>query len=192
MRVMRAAEYRRLRWKNGLGETAEIAIAPEGAALDRFDWRVSMARIEAAGPFSAFPGIDRTLTVLDGGGFRLAVEGLEAVELTAASAPFPFAGDLAAAATLLGGAVVDLNVMTRRDGWWHQVRRFPPGRRVPLAHGAPVALVVCASGRASVSVAGATAELGALDTLVVPHGSATIEAADEARGALLLVEIGPR
>ena len=48
-------------WKNGGGETAEIAVSPPGAALDDFDWRLSMARVETDGPFSAFPGIDRTL-----------------------------------------------------------------------------------------------------------------------------------
>ena len=179
-----------MRWKNGLGETAEIAIAPEGAALDRFDWRVSMARIEAAGPFSAFPGIDRTLTVLDGAGFRLAVDGQEPVELTPASAPFPFAGDRTAAATLLGGAVTDLNVMTRRDAWWHRVRRFGPGESMPVA--AAAVLVVCATGPARLTVAGLTADLHALDSLVVPHGSATVAAADAGPASLMLVEIGPR
>ncbi|MDP1908248.1 MAG: HutD family protein, partial [Hyphomicrobium sp.] len=43
MRILRAKDYRRMPWKNGGGETTEIAISPEGAALDSFDWRVSMA-----------------------------------------------------------------------------------------------------------------------------------------------------
>jgi environmental stress-induced protein Ves len=192
VRVIRASEYRRMRWKNGLGETAEIAIAPEGAALERFAWRVSMARIEAAGPFSAFPGIDRTLTVLDGAGFRLAVDGLPVVELTPESAPFPFRGDSAAAATLLGGTVTDLNVMTRRADWWHRVRRFGSGERVSLRATGATALVVCAVGSARLTACGATAELGALDTLLLAEPSPTIEAAGATPARLLLVEIGPR
>ena len=48
-------------WKNGGGCTTEIAIAPPGASLDAFEWRISLATIAASGPFSAFPGVDRTL-----------------------------------------------------------------------------------------------------------------------------------
>ena len=48
-------------WKNGGGSTTEIAIAPPGAGLDDFDWRISLATISEDGPFSVFPGIDRTL-----------------------------------------------------------------------------------------------------------------------------------
>ena len=64
-----------MRWKNGGGETAEIAVSPPGAALDAFDWRLSMAKVETDGPFSAFPGIDRTLAILEGEGIRLSVGG---------------------------------------------------------------------------------------------------------------------
>ena len=190
MEVIRAADYRRMRWKNGLGETAEIAISPPGAALDRFEWRVSMARVEAAGPFSAFPGIDRTLTVLDGAGFRLAVAGLAAVELTPGSAPYSFPGDRSASALLLGGAVTDLNVMTRRDGWWHRVRTLLPGERAPVT--AATALVVCACGASRVTAAGATVGLGALDTLLMQEPARAIEADAASSGRLLLVELGPR
>ena len=192
MALIRAVDYRRMRWKNGLGETLEIAIAPEWAALERFDWRVSMARVEAAGPFSAFPGIDRTLTVLDGAGFRLAVDGLEAVDLTSAVAPFPFPGDRAAAATLLGGAVTDLNVMTRRDGWWHRVRRLAPGEAVPVPNAAATVLVVCAEGRARVTAGGVTEELDTYDTLIVPRPTEVIEAVGAPVARLLLVELGRR
>src|SRR5690606_4394683 len=38
-----ANEYRRVRWRNGLGWTREIARMPHG---DAFDWRLSIAEIE--------------------------------------------------------------------------------------------------------------------------------------------------
>ena len=41
MRILRAPDYRRMPWKNGGGETTEIAVFPAGAGLDDFDWRVS-------------------------------------------------------------------------------------------------------------------------------------------------------
>ena len=86
MRVLRAENYRRMPWKNGGGETVEIAVSPEGAGLGDFDWRVSMARVEADGLFSVFPGVDRTLSILEGEGMVLDIEGREPVTLTDASA----------------------------------------------------------------------------------------------------------
>lgn len=192
MRIIREGEYRRMRWKNGLGETAEIAIAPEGAALEGFEWRVSMARVEAAGPFSAFPGIDRTLTVLDGAGIRLAVDGQPLAELTPESAPFSFPGDSAAAATLLGGAVTDLNVMTRRARRWHRVRRIDTSEQTPLVLSGTSALIVCTKGSVRLVAAGAAVELGALDTLLIDQPSIPLEAAGATPAHLLLIEIGPR
>ena len=192
VRLIRARDYRRMRWKNGLGETAEVAIEPAGAALDRFDWRVSMARVESSGPFSAFAGIDRTLTVLDGAGFRLAVEGHPVAELTPGSAPFPFPGDRPASATLLAGPVTDLNVMTRRADWWHGVRRLGPDETAAGRTARATALVVCAGRSAIVRTGGTSVELGALDTLLVSDASANIEVAAATAGGLVLVEIGPR
>ena len=54
--VVRAAGQRRMRWKNGAGWTSEILRAPD---VDDWDWRLSIAEIEADAPFSAFPGVDR-------------------------------------------------------------------------------------------------------------------------------------
>jgi environmental stress-induced protein Ves len=188
VRVIRHAAYRRMRWKNGQGETAEIAIAPEGAALDHFDWRISMARIEAPGPFSSFAGTDRTLTVLEGEGLRLTVDGRPAIELTGSSPPYSFAGDAPAAATLLGGAVTDLNVMTRRGVLWHRVERVAAHTR--RARAAPIRAVLCVAGAARVVAGEVTAELGALDTLVADDSDSELEITAAAAAGVLLIEIG--
>ena len=190
VRLIRATDYRRVRWKNGLGETAEIAIAPADAAVDAFDWRISMARVEAHGPFSAFPGVDRTLTVLDGEGLRLTVECAPTMVLTPGSAPFAFAGDIAAAATLVGGPVTDLNVMTRRDRFRHRVRRVVAGTEVVDA--AECVAVFCVAGEARVGVDGRTVALGARDTLLLDPGPRALELGAEATTSLLLVAISRR
>ena len=70
-RVLSPADYRRMPWKNGGGHTTEIAAEPPGAGTASFVWRVSVADIAQDGPFSAFPGIDRTLVLLSGRGMRL-------------------------------------------------------------------------------------------------------------------------
>lgn len=127
--VYRLAERVFRPWKNGGGETAEIAVSPPGAGFEDFDWRVSTAVVAASGPFSLFPGVDRVLTVLEGGAMMLSVEGLEC-RLDAASEPFSFAGDVACAARLEGGRLLDFNVMVRRP-LLAKVARGPlePGRR---------------------------------------------------------------
>jgi len=114
-------------WKNGGGTTREIAAFPADAGLDAFDWRVSIAEVASDGPFSPFPGIDRTLTLLTGDGILLRVDGTE-TRLIPGSAPFAFAGDKPAGATLLGGPVTDLNVMTRRGRITHRVTAIRESR----------------------------------------------------------------
>jgi environmental stress-induced protein Ves len=118
MRHLLAAGYRAMPWKNGGGITREIAAFPEAGD---FFWRLSLATVAGDGPFSAFPGVDRTLTVLEGEGIELAVEGMEPARLRP-GAPFAFPGDAAAMSRLLGGTVTDFNVMTRRDRLTHRVK----------------------------------------------------------------------
>lgn len=104
-------------WKNGGGVTREIVCVPEGAGLDDFQWRVSIAHIAQAGPFSAFPGIDRVITLLAGAGVRLhTADGALDHRLHTPLAPFAFAGECPIEAELLDGPCDDLNVMVRRGG----------------------------------------------------------------------------
>ncbi|MGR7000643.1 HutD/Ves family protein [Yinghuangia aomiensis] len=62
-------------WRNGGGETREVAAEP--SADGGFAWRVSIATIAQDGPFSAFPGVDRTITLLEGAGVHLVGDGLD-------------------------------------------------------------------------------------------------------------------
>ena len=65
-------DYRTMPWKNGAGSTTELVIEPPGATLaGGFHWRVSMATVAESGPFSSFPGYDRTLLLLEGQGLEL-------------------------------------------------------------------------------------------------------------------------
>ena len=71
MRLLAARDRLAKPWKNGGGVTRDVAIAPPDAGLDTFDWRISFADVASDGPFSPFPDIDRTLTVVDGEGLAL-------------------------------------------------------------------------------------------------------------------------
>jgi len=130
MKVLRAGSHRVMPWKNGGGSTTEIAVFPDGAGFDTFDWRVSMATVAADGPFSSFSDIDRTLAVLSGAGLRLTIDGRAPVSLTGADAPLAFPGDVSTHGALIDGPIVDLNVMSRRGRVGHRMTRH--GRMEPL------------------------------------------------------------
>ena len=104
------ADYTSQPWKNGRGTTTELfRIARDRQVLVR----ISRAAVAEDGPFSTFPGLDRSLTVLSGPGFRLTGEGLDL--RCDALVPVAFAGDLPVTAVETGGAQSeDLNVMTAR------------------------------------------------------------------------------
>jgi environmental stress-induced protein Ves len=65
MSILRFDDLKAVPWKNGLGVTREIAVEPVGASMDDFLWRVSIADVDTASPFSTFPGIDRTIVLLE-------------------------------------------------------------------------------------------------------------------------------
>jgi hypothetical protein len=147
MRIIRASDYRRMRWKNGGGETIEIAASPPGSSLEDFHWRLSMAHVASAGPFSHFAGIDRTLAVIAGDGIALRLGGRGEVLLTREAAPFAFPGDLPVDATLIGGAIDDLNVMSRRGRYRHLLSRVRTAETTVLPrHGDIMAVVIRGSG----------------------------------------------
>ncbi|WFU08695.1 HutD family protein [Rhizobium sp. CB3090] len=150
MKLLRASDHKRMPWKNGGGETVEIAVSPEGAGLADFDWRVSMATVATDGPFSVFPGIDRTLSILDGGGMTLFIEGRERERLTQASEPLSFAADAPTSATLIDGTIMDLNVMTRRGRFTHSVQRISVDGTAEVTFKGGTSLVRCHRGDAEI------------------------------------------
>jgi environmental stress-induced protein Ves len=99
-------------WKNGTGVTAEVATGPAGADMDAFRWRVAVADLPASGPFSSFPGIDRTLYLLPGPPVTLVVDG-HATDLDGLDA-VDFAGEAATEVIVEEGPTRDLNAMSRR------------------------------------------------------------------------------
>jgi len=145
MQIFRYADNSPMPWKNGQGTTTEIAVAPAGAGLDDFDWRLSIARMESDAPFSAFPGIVRTLAVIEGAGLTLAVAGDAPVTLDQAAAPYRFAADQPAEARLLDGPVSNLNIMTRRASCTHLMRRLHFQGELEVST-AGTLLVLCHSG----------------------------------------------
>ena len=109
---LKPADARRMPWRNGLGATLELALEPPGATLEGgFQWRLSTAEVGASGPFSAFPGLERWLLLLDGAGFSLDFGPRGCVELTEPLVPIRFPGDWPAVANLVDGPSTDLGLI---------------------------------------------------------------------------------
>jgi hypothetical protein len=183
MHVIKAADCRHMPWKNGLGETVEIAICPVGAGLDDFDWRASMARVDADGPFSAFKGVDRTLAVVDGEGLTLSIEGRASITLTKESEPLAFPGDVATSAVRVNGRVTDLNVMTRRGRFQHRMERVDFSGSVNINVDADVALLVCVTRGVRIKAQGRETRLATLDTLRLADASEQVQISAESAEA---------
>jgi hypothetical protein len=109
VRTIRFDEVAPQRWRNGGGSTRELLAWPRA---DAWRLRVSVADVEADGPFSSFPGVERWFAVLDGHGVELTVGGT-AHRLAAGSAPLHFSGEAPATCRLLDGPTRDLNLMLR-------------------------------------------------------------------------------
>lgn len=116
LRHLTPSDYLRQPWANGRGETLEIARANGAQGLL---WRLSIATVAEDGPFSRLPGIDRSLTVIDGPGFDLCGEGWR--RRAAPLSPVTFPGDLAVAASAVSAASRDFNVMVARGRMRAQV-----------------------------------------------------------------------
>lgn len=121
-RLIPESEFRLVPWKNGQGTTAEILIAPTLGDFVRedFDWRVSRAPVLSSGPFSQFPGFQRSLTLL-AGELRLRFADGKS-ELLQPGKVVRFAGDGAVHAELIQGPAFDLGLIHRAS--------VPAGMRV--------------------------------------------------------------
>ena len=189
MRIIRAAEYRRMRWKNGGGETIEIAVSPPGASLDDFHWRVSMAHVASAGPFSNFSGIDRSLAVIAGDGIELRLGGRGDVKLTRDVPPYAFPGDLPVDAGLLGGPIDDLNVMSRRGRYRHLLSRMQIAGATTLPRHGDIMIVLARGSGAELRCGRQRETIADGDTIVLDEAEKTkVEIVPQTAVELLVVD----
>ncbi len=107
--IIRRASFTASPWKNGGGITHEAIRVP--AAGDPFRWRVSVAHIDASGPFSEFAAHDRKMVLLQGAGVELRFADGVTKTLREVGQLIEFDGAVAAQCELLDGPCVDLNLM---------------------------------------------------------------------------------
>lgn len=148
MEIIRFSSIRPEPWRNGGGVTREIARHPRGASDGSWDWRVSIAEVGKAGDFSAFPGMERVISVIDGELLVLTVDGEEhAMERYR---PFRFSGDAATSSALPTGDIRDLNVISRRGAFkgYLSILELSKKRAHPVFEGQ---LAILLEGKASVA-----------------------------------------
>lgn len=116
LRLISPAQWQTMPWANGGGITHEIL----KDSAQPWRYRLSIAEVASAGPFSTFDGIDRQIMMLEGNGFILNfAESQE--RIVQVHEPFAFAGEASVQCDLVQGAVPggvrDFNVMTRRSAF---------------------------------------------------------------------------
>ena len=190
--LIRGADLVAAPWKNGGGVTREVAAFPQGAGLDAFVWRVSIADVAQAGPFSRFAGIDRTLVLLSGAGMlldeKVETSTTNTLALTQPLDIARFAGEAQIDARLVDGATRDFNLMVRRGAAVGETEVWRGATQRSLS--ADVVLLFCASGSVAVTLGGDVQPrvLEADDTLRIDTPNA-LSCAVKGAGALLAISI---
>ena len=110
MQTVRLSQAAAQPWRNGGGTTQELLAWPDAAA---WRLRLSVARIDRSGPFSAYPGVMRDFAVLQGRGVRL-TWGERTTVLTPDSEVLTFDGGAPPGCELIDGATLDLNLMVQQ------------------------------------------------------------------------------
>ncbi|HWJ36019.1 MAG TPA: HutD family protein [Steroidobacteraceae bacterium] len=187
MQVIRKSSFRPTPWKNGGGITHEALRVPANG--NAFRWRVSVAEIDAPGPFSEFAEYNRKMVLLRGSGVRLTFDGGIATYLRAVGDLAEFDGAIATECALLNGPCVDLNLMVSKSMTgvraWVECLRAP--RILQPSHAKLLAFAI--SGSVSVNIANrAPATLHEWDLAVVSpddRGAVGPAALDESAAPLV-------
>lgn len=188
--VIPANEYRRVRWKNGLGWTREIIRVPDG---EDWQWRLSIAEIERDAAFSSFPGIDRELVLLHGNGLRLKFDEADVVELQPPHGRCRFAGEREVTGELVDGPTHDFNLMWRRNSMDAELLHRPlVGSMLFFVDERTTWAIHLLAGQARFESASELPPMFAGDTAILPAASLRTRHALQGAGELLAIRIEPR
>jgi environmental stress-induced protein Ves len=112
-KILKYEKYREMPWRNGQGSTLEIAREPGDGK--EFAWRLSLAKLERASNFSAYPGYRRALVLVSGEHLRLTFWGHGQRSLGPQDRCVRFEGSWRARCAVPLGPCMDLSLIVR-DG----------------------------------------------------------------------------
>jgi environmental stress-induced protein Ves len=123
--------FKTIPWKNGKGETIELAIN-EGGTLDDFTWRLSMASVVEDGIFSDFSGYQRNLVLIEGNGISLQHDHNKIDKLSNLLEVANFDGACRTVGNLHAGAITDFNIITHQEKCRVSVETYSESQNVEL------------------------------------------------------------
>jgi len=129
--IIEPTQFKTIPWKNGLGETTELAIN-DNASLDDFIWRISIASVINDGVFSDFSGYDRNLVLIEGGGIKLQHDAKSTDLLENMLDVASFDGGCETLGRLLDGPIKDFNIITAQDKVLPQVNCYIKPQQIVL------------------------------------------------------------
>lgn len=188
-------DYARIPWRNNQGFTTEIAkrLNPRSGDVGEpeFIWRVSIADVDASGPFSDFSGYQRTIMLAQGNGMHLDFGDHGRATIAHPYDTAVFQGDWPTTCTLIDGPIKDFNLIAATGHAETQCRilrnenySLPPGR----PRGSTRLLHVFEGG-ITVVAGDSTVGLSAGDTLILESEEnlgATIEGITEGFVAIVI------
>jgi environmental stress-induced protein Ves len=174
--------------------TREFCRAPCDAPA--FDWRLSLATIDRAAPFSLFEGYERVLVLVRGAGIELDFGARGQVRLDRVGQLATFDGGSLTCGTPLDGSSTDLNLMVSRARVRSQSRVVQMANpEVISTAGWSDTLLCCLSGSVQIqSAAGQVAELASADLLrcAPADGLLTCQLGSAAAADLFIAALGGR
>jgi environmental stress-induced protein Ves len=173
LQIIRKASFKATPWRNGGGITHEALRMP--ASGDPFRWRVSVAHIDASGPFSEFAEYNRKMVLLQGAGVELRFADGVHKSLRNVGELVEFDGANSAQCELLKGPCVDLNLMViKSDAVAARVERFIESVAVKASR-TETLLIFPIDRRVTLEITlGKTVTLEPWDLAVLSHGGARI------------------
>jgi len=187
--LLPANGYHRERWRNGAGWTREIARGdrPDG----KWDWRVSIAEIDAPSGFSRFDGVDREQVLLSGGGLSLEMAG-GTVLLGPPHGRHRYPGEEEVRGVPIDGPVRAFNLMWHRGrigaALWH---RPLVGSMVLFAEPGSTWLLYLMAGQARLGAGGSGVLLEAGDSMLVRAGTERVRQQLDGHGEALVLRLAP-
>jgi environmental stress-induced protein Ves len=182
--VVRFAQLTAAPWRDGGGVTREV-VSAGGSGPQGFDWRISIADVNEPGPLSAFPGVDRIITVIEGQGMGLVIDGVE--HFLGLHDALSFDGASRASCSRLPGPVRHLNVMTRNDRLSATAAIRDLSETRPIAVDGRQVLVLLTGSAVVVGADGSRADLHVLDA-VCPRGQHVRLVEGSGRAAVVRIE----
>ncbi len=114
LKIIKPAQFKTIPWKNGQGETTELAINEQGN-LAHFDWRLSIASVVNDGFFSNFNGYHRNLVLIEGAGLSLTHDNEKTDKLNNILDIASFSGGCKTYGELTQGSIKDFNIITNNE-----------------------------------------------------------------------------